>query len=405
MTNWKDWSVCALLIVTGCSSNRGVAPVETNSKPQRPRQIEALGRLEPRVGILNLGAMAGTRLGHLEVSEGDLVEVGEALAYVDTHALRLAQHASAITQWKEAEARLAVEITYGQRMIREAELSVEQTKFSEMDIASQEAKTRLHEANLELAERDLKRLEGLDTSLVPAQQSEHQQLVVRRATEELNAARQSLRKLRAADKLNIELANAKLATAQSAMPRLKAAIPIDSLRAAVKLAEQQIEMSIVRAPIAGRIVRVFTHDGETIGQRPILQMTDTAEIVVVAEVYETDIRWVEVGQPAEIFSDALPPSISKLTGTVESIGSTVARNSLMNLDPTRARTDARVVEVRIRVDNGTPVQRLLNLQVSVSIATSLATPGQSPATSTESLPTDGARSHDAAAVTPASDSP
>ena len=378
MTNWKDWSVCALLLVAGCTTNRGSAPDTANSKPRRPQQIEALGRLEPRVGLLNLGAMAGTRLERLEVAEGDAVEAGEALAYVDTHALRVAQHESAMAQLKEAEARLTAEVAYGKQMIREAELSIEQAKFVAMDIETQEAQIRLHEANFKLAQRDLERLEGLDSALVPAQQLEHQQLVVRRASEELHAARQTLKKLRATDKLNLEMAEAKLATAKSSLPRLKAAIPIDSLRAAVELAQQQVEMSIVRAPIAGRIVNIFTHAGEIIGQRPILQMTDTSEIVAVAEVYETDIRWVKVGQKAEIASDALPPEIEKLTGTVESIGSTVAQNSLMNLDPTRATTDSRVVEVRIRIDDGTPVERLLNLQVSVSIVTAASTVSSSP---------------------------
>jgi len=175
VTNWKAWSSCVLLLLAGCNTNRGVAPATADSKPQRPHQIEALGRLEPRVGILNLGAMAGSRLDHLEVAEGDAVETGDALAYIDLYALRVAQHESAKAQLKEAEARLSAEVAYGKRMIREAELSIEQAKFAEIDIAAQEAQVRLHEANLKLAERDLERLEGLDTSLVPAQQIEHQQ--------------------------------------------------------------------------------------------------------------------------------------------------------------------------------------------------------------------------------------
>ncbi len=375
--NWKDWSVCALLLLAGCSANREPTPSKTDEKPQRPAQIEALGRLEPSVGILNLGAMAGTRLGQLEVREGDRVEAGEVLAYVDSHPLRVAQFESAGAQLAEAEAKLAAETLYAERMIREAELSIEQAKFAKMDIAAQEAQVQLHEANLELTQRDLERMEGLDTSLVPEQQLEHQQLLVRSAEGELAASKLALEKMQAADELNLQLAEAKLATAQSSLPRLKAGIPLASLKSAVELARQQVEMSIIRAPIAGRIVKIFTKSGETIGQRPVLQMTDTSEIVAVAEVYETDIRWVEVGQKAEIFSDALPTSVEMLTGTVEAIGSTVAQNSLMNLDPTRARTDARVVEVLIRVDDGTAVEHLLNLQVSVSIKTTASSNSES----------------------------
>lgn len=373
MTNLKYWSVFAVLLFIGCTPEGAVEPVKSPRKPERPQQIEALGRLEPEVGVLNLGAMAGTRIESLEVSVGDQVEAGTILAHVDTYPLRVAQHESAEAQLAEAEAKLAAEVVYAEMMIREAELSIEQAEFAKMDIAAQEAQIELHEANLELAQRDLERMEGLDTSLVPEQQLEHQQLLVRSAKAELKASQQALEKLKAADALNVELAQAKLATAQSSLPRLKAGIPVGSLRTAVEMAKQQIEMSIIRAPIAGRIIKIFVHKGETIGQQPVLQMTDTSEIMAVAEVYETDIRWVEVGQKAEIYSDALPTSVEVLNGTVESIGSTVAQNSLMNLDPTRARTDARVVEVLIRIDDGSSVEHLLNLQVSVSIDTSNGT--------------------------------
>lgn len=370
MTNWKYRSVFALLLFAGCGSNGDVAPVATPKKAQRPPQIEALGRLEPRQGVLNLGAMAGTRVESIEVSEGQQVEAGQVLAYADSYPLRVAQRESAVAQLEEAKAKLAAEVAYAKKMIREAELSIEQANFAKMDIAAQEAQIELHEANLELAQRDLERMEGLEESLVPEQQLEHQQLLVRSAKAELNASQQALEKMKAADELNVELAEAKLATAQSSLPRLEAGIPIKSLQTAVDLAEQQVEMSVIRAPIAGRVLKIFVRKGETIGQQPVLQMTDPSEIVAVAEVYETDIRWVEVGQKAEIFSDALPPSVEMLSGTVEAIGSTVAQNSLMNLDPTRARTDARVVEVIIGINDGSSVEHLLNLQVSVSIDTS-----------------------------------
>jgi HlyD family secretion protein len=83
----------------------------------------------------------------------------------------------------------------------------------------------------------------------------------------------------------------------------------------------------------------------------------------VAEVYETDIGLVRVGQKGRVTSPVLSEA---LTGTVEQIGNMIAKNDILDVDPT-ANTDARVVEVKIRLDNSAPAARLINLQVYVLI--------------------------------------
>jgi len=84
---------------------------------------------------------------------------------------------------------------------------------------------------------------------------------------------------------------------------------------------------------------------------------------VVAEVYETDIEQVSVGQAAVIESPALAAPV---TGKVERIGQMVARNDALGLDPV-ARIDSRVVEVFILLDDPAAVASLTNLQVDVEI--------------------------------------
>jgi len=83
----------------------------------------------------------------------------------------------------------------------------------------------------------------------------------------------------------------------------------------------------------------------------------------VAEVYETDIGLTKVGQHATVRSPALVP---ELTGTVERIGMKVRKLDVLDSDPV-ARTDARVVEVRIKLDDSARSARLSNLQVDVAI--------------------------------------
>lgn len=94
-------------------------------------------------------------------------------------------------------------------------------------------------------------------------------------------------------------------------------------------------------------------------------MGNTQQMVVIAEVYETDVSRVRVGQRAVITSPAL--SGRQLHGTVQRIGSMIARNKVFDLDPT-ADVERRVVEVTIRLDASEPAARLIQLQVRVAIS-------------------------------------
>jgi len=85
----------------------------------------------------------------------------------------------------------------------------------------------------------------------------------------------------------------------------------------------------------------------------------------VAEVYETDIGRVKVGQRATVRSPAFSP---ELAGVVERVGMKVGKLEARDLDPA-ARTDARIVEVHIRLDDSTRAAPLSNLQVEVAIQT------------------------------------
>ncbi|MEE8302933.1 MAG: HlyD family secretion protein, partial [Candidatus Tectomicrobia bacterium] len=55
-----------------------------------------------------------------------------------------------------------------------------------------------------------------------------------------------------------------------------------------------------------------------------------------------------------------------LTGKVVHIGNIVWKNDILDVDPA-ADTDARVVEVKIELDQSATAARLINLQVNVHI--------------------------------------
>ena len=106
-----------------------------------------------------------------------------------------------------------------------------------------------------------------------------------------------------------------------------------------------------------------------VGERPssdgILDLGNTEVMTVEAEVYQTLIGRVAVGDPATITADALNGA---LNGTVSAIGLEIGRQSITSDDPA-ANTDARVVDVVITLDAASSAQaeRLTNLQVVVRI--------------------------------------
>ena len=108
---------------------------------------------------------------------------------------------------------------------------------------------------------------------------------------------------------------------------------------------------------------IHARAGERVGTEGILELGDTTAMYAIAEIYETDIGRVKPGQRARISSPALSQS---LAGEVVRIGLKIGKQDVLDADPV-AKTDARVVEVEIRLDEGPDVSRLTNLQVRVEI--------------------------------------
>jgi HlyD family secretion protein len=128
-------------------------------------------------------------------------------------------------------------------------------------------------------------------------------------------------------------------------------------------AEAERRLTEVRSPIEGCVLDVHARAGERIGPEGILELGNTGAMFAIAEVYETDVGRVAVGQRARVTSPALA---QPLTGVVERIRPKVAKQDALGTDPA-ARKDARVVEVEIRLDDGRAAAALTLVQVEVEI--------------------------------------
>ena len=147
-------------------------------------------------------------------------------------------------------------------------------------------------------------------------------------------------------------------------------VPVDSAAENLKIAERRLEATQIKAPVAGRVLKVIGHEGDATGTQPLLQLADTEAMEVVAEVYETDVQdldaWLsESPVPATITSRALG---KPLTGEVvrSQIAHLIGKNQLFILNP-REDIDRRVVEVRVdvRSDSVELASRYVGLEVQV----------------------------------------
>lgn len=279
------------------------------------RAVSALGRLEPEHGPVTVSASStpqailGAILVELHVEEGDDVEAGQLLAVTDTAAVMEAFV-------KEAEAGLV----FAQR-----EVDTRHSQATEAcvraDVAAREAerRARLHEQGV-AGEEEAESTRG-----------------------------------------EAEARKAACASASTAV-RL-AETGVDVARAHLDRVRAEARRSYVHAPFAGRVLNIVLRPGELIGEAGILQLGRVSRMYAIAEVYETDIRHVRVGQRATVSSPALERS---LDGTVRSIRQKVEKQDEIGTDPA-ARKDARIVEVAILLDDPEPAAGLTNLQVDVVI--------------------------------------
>jgi HlyD family secretion protein len=120
----------------------------------------------------------------------------------------------------------------------------------------------------------------------------------------------------------------------------------------------------LRAPIDGTVLRIQSRVGERPDdEKGILELGNSARMEAVVEVYESDVDRVRLGQKARLTSENGGFS-GVLRGTVSRISPQVRQREVLSTDPT-GDADARIVEVRVRIDpeDARRVQALTGLKV------------------------------------------
>ncbi len=301
--------------------------------------VVALGRIIPKGDVVTVSPPFGSgdaRIARLEVGVGDLVSDGDVLAIMDSRSQLEGAIATAHANLAVSEAALLQTRETIRASRSEAEASLARAMATEAAAAAELDRTTA------LLERGVTTRSVLDQAVARAQEAA-------RDVERAEATLSRYAPGSGTTQADIALAEANVAAAKATLAQ----------------AERDLEKAFVRAPSAGTVLDIHVRAGERPGSEGILDLGDTTQMTVEAEVYQTLIGRVAVGDPATISADALRLPLS---GEVTAIGLEIGRQSITSDDPA-ANTDARVVDVIIALDAeaSAAAARFTNLQVVARI--------------------------------------
>lgn len=208
----------------------------------------------------------------------------------------------------------------------------------------------------------------------------NQQIIENKATQNklISTAQQQIAEAKANYDTTLATTTQQIAAATATLSKISEVRPVDvegakaelsRAQATARQAQAALSEAYVRVPSAGEILKIHSKAGEAVSDKGIVEMGQTSQMVAVAEVYESDVRKLKVGQSATITSESGAFS-QNLRGTVSSIGLQIGKQDVLNTDPA-ADSDSRVVEVKIAIDptDSTTVSGLTNSKISVKINT------------------------------------
>jgi HlyD family secretion protein len=246
--------------------------------------VSSNGTVEPEQ-LVNVSPKTTGIMTRLLVEEGDRVSQGQIIAYMDDSNLR-GQFTQAQGQLAKAQADLA-KMEAGNRV---------------EEIGQAQARLESAEADLSLAEADLKRNQGLYESGAIARQAYDQTRTVRdTAQAKLMEVQQALALSQAGSRTeDIAAAKAQVISAEGTLQTIQA----------------QVNDTIVRAPFNGVVSRKYADPGAfvapTTAGSSVSSATSSSILSlasanrVVANVAESRISQIKLGQPVTITADAFP---------------------------------------------------------------------------------------------------
>lgn len=337
------------------------------------RNVTALGRLEPQAEVIRLAApqaLDNDRVAKLLVKQGDRVQARHVIAILDSRArlevaLQEAQQQVKVAQYRVAQVKAGAKT--GEIQAQKATIAKLQAEL-QGEIATQEATITRWRSEVSNAQAEINRFQSLyNQGAIAASERDTKRLA-------LETAQAQLKEATARQNRTVETLQAQISEANAILSRVTEVRPVDIQVAqsevdraivTMKRAQTDLNQAYIRAPMAGQILKIHTRPGERLSTDGIVSMGQTDDMIAIAEIYQTDIAKVRVGQTAVITSQAFPGEVK---GTVYEVGLFVNRQNVFSAQPGQ-NLDRRVIEVKIRLSpkESKRVANLTNLQVEVAI--------------------------------------
>jgi len=226
--------------------------------------------------MVGISAKVSGQIDDIEVKEGDTVQVGQVIAKIDNKAFEI--------QVEQAEANLAA-----------AKAKYDSLKAGNrpQQLAQSEASVEQARVNMENVRKKYERTESLfDTGAVSEEQKDAAFTALQVARSQYQSASQG-RSLVSEGATEQDLRYAEAQVAQAV--------------AALKSAQLQLDNSIVTAPTAGIVAKKNVDQGEVIATgQPIFSITNPDDSWIEANIEETAIGKVQLGQIVKFKIDAYP---------------------------------------------------------------------------------------------------
>lgn len=261
--------------------------------PLLPRQVSALGRIEPLGGISQVSvpsSLSNDRVREILVKEGQEVRKGQPLAVLES------------IDTLESSVRKS-----------EAEIRVAESKLAAQDSVIARYKADLGQASAE----------------------------ARRAEQLFAAGATSANRV---EKLQADESSAKAQVAEAIATKATLVEDLRSSRASLDKDKTERAKATVLAPFSGTVFKVHARPGDKVGEDGLLEMGDSSRMGVIAEVYQSDRPMIALGQKASLSADGFKGR--KVEGQVVEIAREVSRQTVFS-GQAGENLDRRVLEVKI----------------------------------------------------------
>lgn len=338
----KNVIIAGIIIIAGMAiflMLRGKKEEQHIAEPLAQRYIAAEGKMEAMPGFeTEVGSEIDGRIAEFFVKEGDTVKKGDPIARLENSDIR--------AKLKETEAQHAV---------AKSKLSEIVSGARDEEITKARAALDAATANKETAQKEFSRYKQLFS----------EDLVTKSAFDEKERALRvtDARAKEAAEELNLLEKGPKEETVKLYQDEVMRA------GAAVAYLKALLEKTFITAPLSGKVIRKNLERGEITSKEmltSLVTIADVKRVWVNAEIDETDIGRIRIGDKAEVTSDAYPGKVFQ--GVVQEIADYVGARTVQPNNPSKI-LDMKVIQVKIGLQEDVPF--ILGMTVDVRI-----TPGE-----------------------------